>query len=244
MSSYRVIFLPVLYLLFTWVVRIPRFAFKKFLVSQPILTTQMKSVGDHWHWTAHSKNPSRSSSITGVQAVQLLWLGLHSYQGTGLGLGPIELTELVDVEQFLFAWSLSQLTKGDLYELKWRDFSDKQIAFMTKSTEKEVRSKRLSVGVTPAYKPVDTCAACGEDKERFNVIHKELEIKQPKGGITKSGADALAIAMDIGYPVVVQPSYVLGGRAMEIVYSDGKLMAYLENAVEVDPERPDQQVSV
>lgn len=77
-----------------------------------------------------------------------------------------------------------------------------------------------------------------ENRERFNAILNDLKIEQPKGGIAKSEADALAIAMDIGYPVVVRPSYVLGGRAMEIVYSDDKLVTYLENAVEVDPERP------
>lgn len=77
-----------------------------------------------------------------------------------------------------------------------------------------------------------------EDRERFNAIIKELSIEQPKGGIAKSEADALAIAKEIGYPVVVRPSYVLGGRAMEIVYTDETLVTYLENAVEVDPERP------
>jgi len=77
-----------------------------------------------------------------------------------------------------------------------------------------------------------------EDRERFNLILKELNIDQPKGGIAKSEADALAIAADVGYPVVVRPSYVLGGRAMEIVYSDKKLARYLENAVKVDPGRP------
>lgn len=77
-----------------------------------------------------------------------------------------------------------------------------------------------------------------EDREKFNVMLGELKIEQPKGGIARSEADALAIASQIGYPVVVRPSYVLGGRAMEIVYSDDKLVTYLENAVEVDPERP------
>ncbi|THG21528.1 hypothetical protein TEA_018540 [Camellia sinensis var. sinensis] len=297
-----------------------------------------------------------------------------------------QLKELVDVEQYLMAQSLSHLTKDDFYEVKRRGFSDKQIAFATKSTEKEVRLRRLSVGVTPAYKRVDTCAAefeantpymyssydfecestptqkkkvlilgggpnrigqgiefdyccchtsfalqdagyetimmnsnpetvstdydtsdrlyfepltledvcniidlerpdgiivqfggqtplklalsiqhyleeykpvcasgtgyvriwgtspdsidAAEDRERFNAILQELEIEQPKGGIAKSDADALAIAMEIGYPVVVRPSYVLGGRAMEIVYSDKKLVTYLENAVEVDPDCP------
>ena len=77
-----------------------------------------------------------------------------------------------------------------------------------------------------------------EDRERFNAILNELGIEQPKGGIAKSEAAALSIASQIGYPVVVRPSYVLGGRAMEIVYSDEKLITYLETAVEVDPERP------
>lgn len=77
-----------------------------------------------------------------------------------------------------------------------------------------------------------------EDRERFNAILQELEIEQPKGGIAKNEADAVSIAMEIGYPVVVRPSYVLGGRAMEIVYSDDKLLTYIKNAVEVDPDRP------
>ncbi|KAF5182834.1 Carbamoyl-phosphate synthase large chain like [Thalictrum thalictroides] len=297
-----------------------------------------------------------------------------------------QLKELIDVEEFLSVQTLSQLTKDDFYEVKKRGFSDKQIAFATKSSEKEVRSKRLSLGVTPAYKRVDTCAAefeadtpymyssydyecesiptqkkkvlilgggpnrigqgiefdyccchtsfalqeagyetimmnsnpetvstdydtsdrlyfepltvedvlniidlerpdgiivqfggqtplklalpiqqyldeqkvvsasglglvriwgtspdsidAAEDRERFNAIIKELGIEQPKGGIAKSDVDALTIANDIGYPVVVRPSYVLGGRAMEIVYSDDKLVTYLETAVQVDPERP------
>ncbi|KAG9142026.1 hypothetical protein Leryth_009385 [Lithospermum erythrorhizon] len=231
-----------------------------------------------------------------------------------------QLKELVDVEQYISAQNLSQMTKEDFFEVKKRGFSDKQIAFATKSSEKEVRMKRLELGVKPAYKRVDTCAAefeadtpymyssydiecesapttkkkvlilgggpnrigqgiefdyccchtsfalqyldhykpksqsglghvriwgtspdsidAAEDRERFNAILNELQIEQPKGGIAKSDKDALAIAGDIGYPVVVRPSYVLGGRAMEIVYSDEKLISYLENAVKVDPERP------
>lgn len=77
-----------------------------------------------------------------------------------------------------------------------------------------------------------------EDRKRFNAILDELKIEQPKGGIAGSEADALKIAAEIGYPVVVRPSYVLGGRAMEIVYNDEKLVTYLENAVKVDPELP------
>ncbi|KAG8044967.1 hypothetical protein GUJ93_ZPchr0008g11720 [Zizania palustris] len=77
-----------------------------------------------------------------------------------------------------------------------------------------------------------------EDRKRFNAILEELGIVQPKGGIARSESDALSIASEVGYPVVVRPSYVLGGRAMEIVYNDEKLIKYLATAVQVDPERP------
>ena len=62
-----------------------------------------------------------------------------------------------------------------------------------------------------------------EDRERFEKILKELNITQPPNGIARSYEDALIVAQRIGYPVVVRPSYVLGGRAMEIVYSDSEL---------------------
>ncbi|CAO2190741.1 unnamed protein product [Urochloa humidicola] len=297
-----------------------------------------------------------------------------------------ELKELVDVEQFLVSRSLDQLSKDDLYQVKRRGFSDKQIAFATSSSESDVRARRLALGITPTYKRVDTCAAefeantpymyssyeyecesaptnrkkvlilgggpnrigqgiefdyccchasfalreagfetimmnsnpetvstdydtsdrlyfepltvedvsnvldlerpegiivqfggqtplklalpiqqyieenkmvsasgtgnvkiwgtspdsidAAEDRKRFNAILEELGIEQPKGGIARSESDALAIASEIGYPVVVRPSYVLGGRAMEIVYNDEKLIKYLATAVQVDPERP------
>nr|KYP58622.1 Carbamoyl-phosphate synthase large chain [Cajanus cajan] len=406
------------------VTKIPRFAFEKFPGSQPILTTQMKSVGE-------AMAVGRTFQESFQKAVRSLE---HGYAGWGCGqvkelnydleqlkyslrvpnperihaiyaamkrgmeideifeLSYIDkwfltqLKELVDVESFLLSHSLSDLTNVDFYEVKRRGFSDKQIAFATKTTEKEVRYKRLSLGVTPAYKRVDTCAAefeantpymyssydfecesapttkkkvlilgggpnrigqgiefdyccchasfalqeagyetimvnsnpetvstdydtsdrlyfepltvedvlniidlerpdgiivqfggqtplklslpiqhyldehkpacasgvghvriwgtspdsidIAEDRERFNVMLHELKIEHPKGGIARSETDALAIAAEIGYPVVVRPSYVLGGRAMEIVYSDSKLVTYLENAVEVDPERP------
>lgn len=406
------------------VTKIPRFAFEKFPGSQPILTTQMKSVGESmalgrtfqesfqkavrslecgysgwgcaqlkemdWDWeqlkySLRVPNPDRIHAIYAAMKKGMKVDDIHELSFIDKWF-LTQLKELVDVEQFLLSRSLSDLSKDDFYEVKRRGFSDKQIAFASKSTEKEVRLKRLSLGVTPAYKRVDTCAAefeantpymyssydfecesaptqrkkvlilgggpnrigqgiefdyccchtsfalqkagyetimmnsnpetvstdydtsdrlyfepltvedvlntidlerpdgiivqfggqtplklalpiqnyldehrplsasgvghvriwgtspdsidAAENRERFNAILNDLKIEQPKGGIAKSEADALAIAMDIGYPVVVRPSYVLGGRAMEIVYSDDKLVTYLENAVEVDPERP------
>ncbi|KAK9904545.1 hypothetical protein M0R45_000627 [Rubus argutus] len=406
------------------VTKIPRFAFEKFPGSEPILTTQMKSVGEamalgrtfqesfqkavrslecgfsgwgcgkikelDWDWdqlkySLRVPNPDRIHAVYAAMKKGMKLEEIHELSFIDKWF-LTQLKELVDVEQFLLARNLSDLTKDEFYEVKRRGFSDKQIAFATKSSEKEVRLKRLLLGVTPAYKRVDTCAAefeantpymyssydfecesaptrkkkvlilgggpnrigqgiefdyccchtsfalqkagyetimmnsnpetvstdydtsdrlyfepltvedvlniidlerpdgiivqfggqtplklalplqqyldenkprCAsgighvriwgttpdsiddaEDREKFNAILNELKIEQPKGGIAKSEADALAIATDIGYPVVVRPSYVLGGRAMEIVYTDEKLVTYLETAVEVDPERP------
>ncbi|XP_051129475.1 carbamoyl-phosphate synthase large chain, chloroplastic [Andrographis paniculata] len=406
------------------VTKIPRFAFEKFPGSEPILTTQMKSVGEamavgrtfqesfqkavrslesgysgwgcaqikelDWDWEQLKYNlrvpsPDRIHSIYAALKRGMKVDDIHELSFVDKWF-LTQLKELVDVEQYLLAQNLSQLTKDDLWEVKRRGFSDKQIAFATKSSEEEVRLKRLSLGIKPSYKRVDTCAAefeantpymyssyefecesaptnrkkvlilgggpnrigqgiefdyccchtsfalqdagyetimmnsnpetvstdydtsdrlyfepltvedvlnvidleapdgiivqfggqtplklslpiqqyldeqkpksasgsgyvriwgtspdsidAAEDRERFNAILTELQIEQPKGGIAKSEEDALAIAAEIGYPVVVRPSYVLGGRAMEIVYSDEKLVTYLETAVEVDPDRP------
>lgn len=406
------------------VIKIPRFAFEKFPGSEPLLTTQMKSVGEamalgrtfqesfqkalrslecgfsgwgcsnvkelDWDWeqlkySLRVPNPDRMQAIYAAMKKGMKVDEIHELSFIDKWF-LTQFKELIDVEQFLLTQSVSNMTKDDFYEVKRRGFSDKQIAFATKSTEKEVREKRLSLGVIPSYKRVDTCAAefeantpymyssydfecesaptqkkkvlilgggpnrigqgiefdyccchtsfslqsagyetimmnsnpetvstdydtsdrlyfepltvedvlnvidlerpegiivqfggqtplklslpihqyldehrlpsasgdglvriwgtspdsidAAEDRERFNAIIKELSIEQPKGGIAKSEADALAIAKEIGYPVVVRPSYVLGGRAMEIVYTDETLVTYLENAVEVDPERP------
>ncbi|XP_050388057.1 carbamoyl-phosphate synthase large chain, chloroplastic [Argentina anserina] len=406
------------------VTKIPRFAFEKFPGSEPILTTQMKSVGEamamgrtfqesfqkavrslecgfsgwgcgeikelDWDWdqlkySLRVPNPDRIHAVYAAMKKGMKVDEIHELSLIDKWF-LTQFKELVDVEQFLLARNLSDLTKDDFYEVKKRGFSDKQIAFATKSSENDVRLKRLSMGVIPAYKRVDTCAAefeadtpymyssydsecesaptqkkkvlilgggpnrigqgiefdyccchgsfalregeyetimmnsnpetvstdydtsdrlyfepltiedvlniielerpdgiivqfggqtplklalpiqryldenkprcasgsgyvhiwgttpdnidAAEDREKFNAILNELKIEQPKGGIAKSEADALAIAKNIGYPVVVRPSYVLGGRAMEIVYSDEKLVTYLETAVEVDPERP------
>ncbi|HEY9815787.1 MAG TPA: carbamoyl-phosphate synthase large subunit [Candidatus Obscuribacterales bacterium] len=77
-----------------------------------------------------------------------------------------------------------------------------------------------------------------EDRERFEKILNTLEIKQPPNGIARSYSEALTIAKTINYPVVVRPSYVLGGRAMEIVYSDAELERYMTYAVQVEPDHP------
>ncbi|BFI33911.1 hypothetical protein AXG93_1587s1090 [Marchantia polymorpha subsp. ruderalis] len=406
------------------VTKIPRFAFEKFPGSQPILTTQMKSVGEamamgrtfqesfqkamrsletgHSGWGCEKvkeldwdmdklrynlrvPNPERMYALYAAMERGMTQEEVHDLSF----IDPWflnQLGELMEFEKFLKTMKLTELSKQDLYEVKRRGFSDKQIAYATGTKEIEVRAHRVAMGVVPAYKRVDTCAAefeadtpylyssyddecesaptsnkkvlilgggpnrigqgiefdyccchasfalqdagyetimmnsnpetvstdydtsdrlyfepltvedvcnvidlerpdgiivqfggqtplklalpiqryldtfkpkaasgegyvkiwgttpdsidAAEDRKRFEAILNELGINQPPGGIARSEKDALAISKRVGYPVVVRPSYVLGGRAMEIVYNDAKLKTYLETAVEVDPERP------
>jgi carbamoyl-phosphate synthase large subunit len=300
------------------------------------------------------------------------------------GVDPWFLDKMQDIlttELFLKTQQLAALTKTQLWDVKRQGFSDRQIAYATKSTEDAVRTYRKSLGVVPAYKLVDTCAAefeaetpyyystyeeetevipstrrkvmilgggpnrigqgiefdyccchaayalskqgfetimvnsnpetvstdydtsdrlyfepltkedvlniieaehpegiiiqfggqtplklavplqeyldaqgaytttkiwgtspdsidMAEDRERFELVLRQLGIQQPENGMARNYDDALHVANRIGYPVVVRPSYVLGGRAMEIVYSDSELERYMTYAVQVEPDHP------
>ncbi|MFY1110436.1 MAG: carbamoyl-phosphate synthase large subunit [Methanosarcinaceae archaeon] len=77
-----------------------------------------------------------------------------------------------------------------------------------------------------------------EDREKFHQMMEELGIEQPDGGYATSEAEAIEVAKSIGFPVLVRPSYVLGGRAMEIVYDETDLERYMKEAVRVSPEHP------
>jgi carbamoyl-phosphate synthase large subunit len=77
-----------------------------------------------------------------------------------------------------------------------------------------------------------------EDRKLFAAMLDRLAIPQPQNGLATNESEALTIARRIGYPVLVRPSFVLGGRAMQIVYSDGELQHYMRVAVEASPERP------
>lgn len=77
-----------------------------------------------------------------------------------------------------------------------------------------------------------------EDRERFDELLEQNNIPRPKGSTVTNGIDAVIEANKIGYPVVVRPSYVLGGRAMEIVYTEEELKDYMTRAVKASPEHP------
>ncbi|NMF64129.1 carbamoyl-phosphate synthase large subunit [Brasilonema octagenarum] len=331
--------------------------------------------GDQIRAQLRTPNPERIFAVrhallTGMTTEEV-------YELTGIDPWFLDkMQELLEVEKFLKRTPLQQLTKDQLYAVKRKGYSDRQIAYATKTTEDEVRQYRKQLGVIPVYKTVDTCAAefeaftpyhystyeeeteilptdkpkvmilgggpnrigqgiefdyccchaafalkdagyetimvnsnpetvstdydtsdrlyfepltkedvlniieaenpvgiivqfggqtplklsvplqkaisthtriwgtppdsidAAEDRERFEKILQELNITQPPNGIARTYEDALVVAQRIGYPVVVRPSYVLGGRAMEIVYSDPELERYMTYAVQVEPEHP------
>ena len=286
--------------------------------------------------------------------------------------------DLLETEKLLKRTTLQSLDKAKMYTIKRQGFSDRQIAFATKTHENDVRAYRKSLGVIPVYKTVDTCAAefealtpyyysayeeetevlpsdrrkvmilgggpnrigqgiefdyccchasfslgadgfetimvnsnpetvstdydtsdrlyfepltqedvlniieaenpegviiqfggqtplklaiplqealkslpqtkiwgtspdsidTAEDRERFEKILRKLNIQQPPNGLARTYEAAREVAQRIQYPVVVRPSYVLGGRAMEIVYSDSELERYMSYAVQIEPDHP------
>ena len=330
---------------------------------------------------ARLRTPNPERMFTVHQAMQVGMSVEEIYELTGIDPWFLDrFAELLETEKWLKRTPLKDITKEEMWEVKQQGFSDGQVAFATRSNEDEVRACRQGLGVQPAYKVVDTCAAefeaftpyyystyeeesevlpsdkpkvmilgggpnrigqgiefdyccchasfslqdagfetimvnsnpetvstdydtsdrlyfeplthedvlniieveqpvgiiiqfggqtplklavplqkyleanpdckteiwgtspesidIAEDRERFEQILRKLDILQPPNGIARSYEEALKIAGRVTYPVVVRPSYVLGGRAMEIVYSDTELERYMKFAVEVVPDRP------
>jgi carbamoyl-phosphate synthase large subunit len=407
------------------VTKIPRFAFEKFPGAQPLLTTQMKSVGeamaigrtfqesfqkalrsletgrfgfgcdcaetlpsgDQLRASLRTPNPDRMFSVR--HALLSGFSPAELYEITGIDPWFLnQMQDLVTTEQALSKTTLEALDADALWAIKRKGYSDRQIAFATHTDEDQVRQYRKQLGVVPAYKTVDTCAAefealtpyyystyetetevlpsdrrkvmilgsgpnrigqgiefdyccchasfalqadgfetimvnsnpetvstdydtsdrlyfepltredvlniieaespegiiiqfggqtplklavplqtylqqrremapngqdsnipsiwgtspdsidIAEDRERFEQILRWLNIAQPPNGIARSYTEALEVAQRVQYPVVVRPSYVLGGRAMEIVYSDAELERYMTYAVQIEPDHP------
>ncbi len=77
-----------------------------------------------------------------------------------------------------------------------------------------------------------------EDRERFQQLLEKLDLKQPPNGTASSIEQAINVAKELGFPLVVRPSYVLGGRGMEIVYNEETLLRYMKGAISVSNESP------
>jgi carbamoyl-phosphate synthase large subunit len=99
-------------------------------------------------------------------------------------------------------------------------------------------TKALEAAGVPILGTSPDAIDIAEDRERFEMLARRLRINQPANGTARSVDEAARIAERIGYPVLIRPSYVLGGRAMEIVYDLGSLRDYFEKAARVAPEHP------
>ena len=99
-------------------------------------------------------------------------------------------------------------------------------------------AQSLAAAGVPVVGTSPTSIHAAEDREEFSKVLTAAGVPAPAHGTARSYDEAQAIADRIGYPVLVRPSYVLGGRGMEIVYSDDMLKAYLERATELNPEHP------
>jgi carbamoyl-phosphate synthase large subunit len=99
-------------------------------------------------------------------------------------------------------------------------------------------AQRLKDAGVPIVGTTPEAIHLAEDRGSFGQVLAEAGLLAPKHGTARSYDDAVAIAHEIGYPVLVRPSYVLGGRGMEIVYDDDNLRSYIDRATEVSPEHP------
>ncbi len=99
-------------------------------------------------------------------------------------------------------------------------------------------SRQLEAAGAPIIGTSPDSIDLAEDRERFQKLVEKLKLLQPPNGTATSEAQALAVANKVGYPLVVRPSYVLGGRAMEIVHDDADLNRYMTEAVKVSNDSP------
>ena len=99
-------------------------------------------------------------------------------------------------------------------------------------------ARRLAQAGVPIIGTSPESIDLAEDRERFQRLIEKLGLKQPPGGTARTTDEALALAGGIGYPIIVRPSYVLGGRAMEIVHDDDDLRAWMHKAAQVSGDAP------
>ncbi len=129
------------------------------------------------------------------------------------------------------------ITVEDVMNVVWMEKPEGVIVSLGGQTSINVARQLHDLGVPIIGTGVEAIERA-EDRDRFEALMHQLEIPEPLGAAVTNVEDGLAVANRIGYPVLVRPSYVLGGRAMQIVRSDRDLEVYLNTAVEVDRDRP------
>jgi carbamoyl-phosphate synthase large subunit len=129
------------------------------------------------------------------------------------------------------------LTLEDVLEITDRENPEGVIIQLGGQTPLKLARKLHDAGVKILGTSVDSIDKA-EDRERFCELLNELGLKQAEGGIARSLEDGVRVAQRIGYPLMVRPSYVLGGRAMQKVHTEAELRNYLTTAVDINPEHP------
>ncbi len=129
------------------------------------------------------------------------------------------------------------LTLEDVLEIVQREQPVGVIVQLGGQTPLKLAAKLEELGVPILGTTVESIDRA-EDRDRFAEVCRKLGATVPPNGIATSPAEAVAAANAIGYPVLVRPSYVLGGRAMEIVYDEPSLLDYFDRAVRVSPDHP------
>jgi carbamoyl-phosphate synthase large subunit len=129
------------------------------------------------------------------------------------------------------------LTLEDVLEIVQREQPEGVIVQLGGQTPLRLAKPLEALGVPILGTPVDEIDRA-EDRDRFALLCREIGATVPPNGIATSIEQAVRVAEDVGYPVLVRPSYVLGGRAMEIVYDEPSLRNYFERAVRASPDHP------
>ncbi len=129
------------------------------------------------------------------------------------------------------------LTVEDVLSIYTKEKPEGVVVQFGGQTPLNIAGELAQAGVPILGTPPDTIDLA-EDRDRFRLIMRELGIPQPESGMARSLDEARQIAADIGYPLMVRPSYVLGGRGMEIIRDEAMLARYVEAAVALSPERP------
>ncbi len=129
------------------------------------------------------------------------------------------------------------LTVEDVLSIYAKEKPEGVVVQFGGQTPLNIAGELARAGVRILGTPPDTIDLA-EDRDRFRLIMRELGIPQPASGMAHSLEEARTIAADIGYPLMVRPSYVLGGRGMQIIRDEAMLARYVDAAVALSPERP------
>ncbi|MGH7695268.1 MAG: carbamoyl-phosphate synthase large subunit, partial [Gemmatimonadaceae bacterium] len=158
----------------------------------------------------------------------------QGYEAIMINSNPETVSTDYDISDKLY---FEPLTLEDVLEIVQREQPLGVIVQLGGQTPLKLTRPLEAAGVTVLGTSPDAIDIA-EDRQRFEKIARDLGIKQPDNGTATSVDEAVVVATRIGYPVLVRPSYVLGGRAMQIVYDEPTLREYFEHAARVSEERP------